>query len=117
MLLSNPMQVILYLNCTTNQRVGLPRWFSGKESACSTGDLGLIPGWERCPGGGNGNLLQCSCLENPRDKGAWWATVPGITKSQTRLKQLRTHRQKSSRAICSYFLIGCAKLSPGMQDL
>ena len=58
MLLSNPMQVILYLNCTTNQRVGLPRWFSGKESACSTGDLGLIPGWERCPGGGNGNLLQ-----------------------------------------------------------
>ena len=41
-----------------------------------------------CTGGGNGNLLQCSCLENPRDGGAWWAAIYGVTQSQTRLKVL-----------------------------
>ena len=41
-----------------------------------------------CIGEGNGNPLQCSCLENPRDKGAWWAAIYGITQSQTRLKRL-----------------------------
>ena len=55
----------------------------GKESACNAGDLGLIPGWGRSPGEGNGNLLQYSCLENPKDREAWWATVHGITKSRT----------------------------------
>ena len=53
-------------------------------------DVGLIPGSGRSPGGGNGNSLQYSCLENPMDRGAWRATVHGITKSQTRLKQLST---------------------------
>ena len=51
-------------------------------------DAGLIPGWGRRPGGGNGNPLQYSCLENPVDRGAWWATVHRVTKSQTWLKQL-----------------------------
>ena len=46
-------------------------------------DLDLIPGWGRSPGGGNGNPLQYSCLENSIDRGAWWATVHGVTKSQT----------------------------------
>ena len=46
-------------------------------------DVGLIPGSGRCPGGEHGNLLQCSCLENPMDRGAWQATVHGVTKSQT----------------------------------
>ena len=41
-----------------------------------------------CIGEGNGNLLQCSCLENPRDRGAWWAAVYGVAQSRTRLKQL-----------------------------
>ena len=54
-----------------------------KESACSTGDLGLIPGSGRSPGGGHGNPLQYSCLENPMDRGAWWATVHGVAKSWT----------------------------------
>ena len=45
--------------------------------------LGLIPGSGRSPGEGNGNPLQYSCLENPMDRGAWWATVHGITKSRT----------------------------------
>ena len=56
-----------------------------KESAFKTGDEASIPGVGRCPGGGNGSPLQYPCLENPTDRGAWWATVHGITKSQTRL--------------------------------
>ena len=59
------------------------------ESACQnagdTRDVGLIPGWERHPGGGNGNLLQYSCLENPTDRGTWQATVHGITESWTQV--------------------------------
>ena len=52
------------------------------ESACNAGDLGLIPGSGRS-GEGNGNPLQCSCLENSMDRGAWRATVHGVAKSQT----------------------------------
>ena len=51
-----------------------------KESACNVGNLGSIPGLERSPGGGNGNPFQYSCLENPMDRGAWWATVHGAQK-------------------------------------
>ena len=64
---------------------GFPSSSDGKESACNTGDLGLIPGLGRSPGGGHGNPLQCSCLENPMDRGAWRATVHGVTESQTQL--------------------------------
>ena len=56
-----------------------------KASACNVGDLGSIPGSGRSPEEGNGNPLQYSCLENPMDGGAWWATVHGVAKSQTRL--------------------------------
>ena len=56
-----------------------------KYSVCNTGDQGLIPGSGRSPGEGNGNPFQHSCLENPTDRGAWWATVYGVSKSQTRL--------------------------------
>ena len=51
------------------------------ESACNTGELGLIPGLGRSLGGGHGNPLQYSFLENPMDRGAWWATVHRITES------------------------------------
>ena len=61
-----------------------PGGSDGKESACHAGDLGLIPGLGRSPGEGNGNPLQCSCLENSMNRGAWWATVHGVTKSWTR---------------------------------
>ena len=54
-----------------------------KESACNAGDLGLIPGSGRSPGEGNGNPLQYSCLENPMDRGAWWAIVHGVAESDT----------------------------------
>ena len=55
--------------------MGFPGGSDSKESACSKGDLGLIPGSGRSPGEGNGNPLQYSCLENPMDIGAWWAAV------------------------------------------
>ena len=67
---------------------GLPRWLSGKASACNAGDLASVPGLGRSPEEGNGNSLQCSCLENPRDEETWWAAVPGVAQSWTRLKQL-----------------------------
>ena len=52
-----------------------------KESACNARDPGLISGSGRHPGEGNGNPLQYSCLENPIDRGAWWATVHVVVKS------------------------------------
>ena len=54
-------------------------------SAGDAGDKGLIPGLGSSPGGGNGSPLQYSCLENSMDRGAWWATVHGVTKNRTRL--------------------------------
>ena len=59
--------------------MGFPGGSEGKASACNGGDLGSIPGSGRSPGEGNGNPLQYSCLENPMDGGAWWATVHGVT--------------------------------------
>ena len=50
------------------------------ESACQAGDAVSIPGPRRFPGEGNGNSLQYSCLGNPRDRGTWWAMVPGISR-------------------------------------
>ena len=65
---------------------GLPRWLSCKESACNLGDTGVagsVPEWGRSPRGGNGNPLQYSCLKNPMDREAWWATVHAVTESDT----------------------------------
>ena len=64
---------------------GFPGSSEGAESACNAGDLGLVPESGRSSGEGNSNLLQYSCLENPMDRGAWWATVHGVVKSWTRL--------------------------------
>ena len=60
--------------------------------------MGLIPGWGRSPGGENGNPRQYSCLENSMDRGARWATVHGVSKSQTRL----THKSVSRSAFVAY---------------
>ena len=60
-----------------------PGGSEGKASGCNAGDPGLIPGSGRVPEEGNGNPLRYSCLENPMDRGAWWATVHWVTKSQT----------------------------------
>ena len=72
---------------------GLPWWLSGKESPCNAGDagdMGSIPGSGRSSGGENGNPLQDSCQDSPLDREAWWATVHGVTKSQTELSD-RAH--------------------------
>ena len=64
--------------------LGFPGGSVGKESACNvgdTGDVGSVLGLGRSPRGGHGNPLQYSCLENPMDRGAWWATVHRVTKS------------------------------------
>ena len=66
--------------------LGFPGVSDNKESACSTGDLGSIPGLGRSPGEGNGYSLQYSFLENSMDRGASWATVQGVAKSWTQLR-------------------------------
>ena len=64
---------------------GSPGSSDSKASVYNAGDLGLIPGLGRSPGKGHGNSLQYSCLENPMDRGVWWATICGVTKNRTRL--------------------------------
>ena len=57
-----------------------------KSLPANAGDMSSIPGLGRSPGEGHGNPLQYSCLENPMDRGAWWAIVPRVAQSQTQLK-------------------------------
>ena len=75
---------------------GLPRW---EENSCANAadirDIDSTPGSGRSPGGGHGNPLQYSCLENPVDRGAWRAIIHGVAKSGTRLKWLSTHSHTS----------------------
>ena len=71
---------------TSRLTIGLLWWLSGKEFTCNAGDMGWIPdlGRSHMPHGeGNGTPLQCSCLENPMDGGAWWPAVHGVAKSWT----------------------------------
>ena len=72
--------------------IGLPWWLSSKESACNaryTRDTGLVPSWGRSPGGGRGNPLQYSCLENPMDRGA--CVQQSMGSPRTQLKGLSMH--------------------------
>ena len=73
--------------CCISKKVGLPKWLIGKEPTANTGatgDTGSISGSGGSPGEGNANPLQYSCQDKPRDRGARWATVHGIAKSQMR---------------------------------
>ena len=70
----------------------------GKESAWNAGDLGSVPGSGKSPGGANGNPLQYSGLESPMDRGAWRATVPGVTESEM------TEQLTLASIICIRFL-------------
>ena len=75
-----------------------------KNPPANAGDiryLGSIPGLGRHPGGGNSNPLQYSCLENPMDRGAWWATVHGVAKSQTRLSDFHFQQIKAQEQMAS----------------
>ena len=76
--------------------MNFPGGSDGKESTCNVGDLGSIPGLGRSSGEGNSNALQYSCLENPRDRGACWATVYGVSQSRTRLKRLSSSSSQYS---------------------
>ena len=88
----------------------LPWWISGKKkSACNAGHLASIPGLGRSPGGGHGNPLQYSCLENSMDRGAWQATVHRVAQSWTGLKRLRS---SSSRLQFSSVAQKCPTLRP-----
>ena len=103
----------VYLWGVTIQPTGVPRWYLAvKNSPANAGegrDVCSIPGSGRSPGGGHGNPLQCSCLETPVDRGAWWATVHGVAKSRTRLKRLSTHARHIQHA--------AAAAAKSLQDL
>ena len=75
--------VLIHTYIHTYTHVDFPGGSVSKESACNAKDPDLIPGLGRFSGEGNGNPLQISCLENSMDRGAWWATVHRVTKSQT----------------------------------
>ena len=66
--------------CLPSRAQGFPGGSDTKESACNAGDMSLIPGLGRSPGKGDINPPQCSCLGNPMDRGAWWASVHGVAK-------------------------------------
>ena len=87
LLLADILNILFYLFGCAGSWV-FPGGLEGKESACSAGDLGSVPGSGRSLGGGHGNSLQYSCLENPRGRGAWWALFQGVTKCQTQLNPL-----------------------------
>ena len=79
-------EIVSYVCNTASWFVGFPGSSDGKESACNAGDPGLTLGSGSSPGEGHGNPIQCSCLENSMDRGAWQVTVLGVTKSRTRLR-------------------------------
>ena len=80
--LSNPWPFWVWFLRGRILQAPFPDGSDGKESACSAGDAGSIPGLGRSPGEGNDYPFQCSCLENSMDRRAWWATVHGVAKSQ-----------------------------------
>ena len=121
MIINNSSLVRLFLLCTEAEKVMIPhlQGFSGDTIGkkktylpMQAGEMrcGLDPWVERSPGEGNGNPLQYSGLENPMDRGAWWATVQWVTTSQTRPKQKTPHLQ-IQRSSKGNFFIGDARAS------
>ena len=72
-------------------------------NAGARADAVSVSGWRRSLGEGNGNSLQCSCLENSRDRGAWWAAVSGVAQSQTQLKRLSSSSSSNKNQFQTYF--------------
>ena len=89
---------VLITFCLKGYRLGFPGGASGEKPACQyrrQKRCGSVPELRRSPGGGQSNPLQCSCQENPMDRGAWWATIPWVTKSRTWLRPLSMHDSSS----------------------
>ena len=99
------------LDKSLDLNISFPGGSEVKASAWNSGDPGLIPGLGRSPGEGNGNPLQYSCLENPMEGGAWWATVHGVAKSRTRLSDF------SFNFALLYFTSNCGFLFKQMEGL
>ena len=100
---SLPLAHQLMLLARWLQHQGFPGGLHGKESAYQAGELGLIPGSGRCPGEGNGNPLQYSCLENPMDRKSWWATVHGVAKRHDQVTNtLIFHYSIQQRALADW---------------
>ena len=100
--------VIGYVNFTSAENTALP---------ATAGDSGSFPGSGRSPAWGNGSPLQYSCLENARDRGAWWATVHGVAKSQTRLSIQHTHtKQWTGNTRVLHLLKGSRPLGKGNES-
>ena len=89
--------ILFILNACYYLSLGFPGGPVIKNLSANAGDTGSIPGSGRSPGGGNGNPLEYSCLGNPMDRGAWLATVHGVTKSQTNLPTKRQFKHNSER--------------------
>ena len=89
------------MNITTLM-MGFPGSLDGKESTYNAEDLGSIPALGRSPGGGHGNPLQYSCLENPMNRGAWWTTVHGVAKSRDMTERLSTGQHSHNGNIIIY---------------
>ena len=79
-----------------------PGGSDGKASAYNAGDPGSIPGLGSSLGEGNGNPLQCSCLENPRDCGAWWAAIYGVAQGRPQLNHLAAAAAAAAAAVHRY---------------
>ena len=95
-----PMQGIWVWSLIWKDSTCFPGGSDGNASACNVGDLASIPGSGRSPGGGNGNPLQHSCLENPMARGAWQATVHGVANSRTWLSDFSFSYQILVDRIC-----------------
>ena len=106
--------IFVYLLTASSHVMGFPGDSEVKASASNVGDPGSILGLGRCPGEGNGKPLQYSCLENPMDGEAWWATMHGVAESQTRLSNfifshvtvtyIYFHIQTGRSELCEYIL-------------
>ena len=92
------------MNNFGNYRMGFPGGSVVKNLPANAGNAGWIPGLERSPGKGNVNPTPVFCLENPMDRGAWRATVHGITKSRTRLSDFHFHFF-TTKATCHYYIL------------
>ena len=88
---SYTLNFVYHIFCKLYGLCGLPCVSDSKECTCNAGDLDSILGLGRSPGEGHGNPLQFSCLENPMNRGAWWATVCRFAKIPTRLKWLSVY--------------------------